>query len=210
MSNTDTSVFQSTAPFVNGGSPNTDGNTGSHAPVIEQAKQQAQKVVEQTQQKAGEVLDQAKVQTMSWAEDRKQDMAQSLSDVAVAVLQTGESLRGQSPSNSKVAEVTDRAAEITDRAASYLRDTSVDQMIGEVEGFGRSEPVLFLVGAAALGFIAARFLKSSGRNAQIAAGYNPDRSLPVPINEQNVGVGNNYDATSPAGYAGPLAGKSPW
>ena len=199
MSDTDTTMFQSTAANSNGGAFGADANSGSPAPVIEQAKQQAQKVVEQTQQKAGEVLDQAKTHTKSWAEDRKQEVAQSLSDVAVAVMQTGDSLRGQGASTGKVADMTDRAAEITDRAASYLRDTSVDQMIGEVESFGRREPMMFLVGAAALGFLAARFLKSTGRVAENGMAYNPDRSLPVPTNEAYGGVGNSYDATSPAG-----------
>jgi len=166
---------------------------------MEQAKQQAKKVVEQTQQKAGEVLDQAKTQTKSWAEDRKQAVAQSLSDVAVAVMQTGESLRGQGTGNGKVADMTDYAAQVTDKAASYLRETSVDQMIGEVEGFGRREPMLFLFGAAALGFLAARFLKSSGKAAQDYAWQNPDRSVPVPIDMTPQGVQNDYDGTSPAG-----------
>jgi hypothetical protein len=108
-------------------------------------------------------------------------VAQSLSSVADAVIQTGQSLRGQGADTGKVADFTDRAAEVADNAANYLRDTSVDQMIGQVEDFGRREPVLFLVGAAALGFLAARFLKSSGRSAQSTTGYNPDRRLPVPI-----------------------------
>jgi vacuolar-type H+-ATPase subunit H len=199
MADTDTATFPSatkTAPTTSGGggAPSTD-----QPPLIDQAKQQAQKVVEQTQQKAGEVLGQAKDRTKSWAEDRKSEVAQGLSDVAHAVLQTGESLRGQGADTyGKYAEITDQAANLVDKASGYLRDTSVDRMIGEVESFGKREPVLFLVGAAALGFMAARFLKSSGRAAGQGA-YNPDRSLPVPMDEQNLGVGTNYGTTSPAG-----------
>ena len=126
-------------------------NSRSSPTADDQAKEQAKKVVEQTQ-KAGEVLDQAKNQTKSWAEDRKQAVAQSLSDIAVAVMQTGDSLRGQNPDTGNIADMTDRAAEAADKFAGYLRDTSVDQMIGEVESFGRREPVLFLFGAAAIGF----------------------------------------------------------
>jgi len=196
MSDLNTNTFQSTTPTIDAGSTNNSDYTTSPAPVMEQAKEQAKKVVEQTQQKAGEVLDQAKTQTKSWAEDRKQAVAQSLSDVAVAVMQTGENLRGKGSGTGKVAEMTDYAAEVTDKAASYLRDTSVDQMIGEVESFGRREPMLFLVGAAALGFLAARFLKSSGRAANVADWQNPDRTLPVPIDTQSQGVENDYDGTS--------------
>jgi len=197
MSDFNTNTFQSTTPTMDADPVTGFENTTSPAPIMEQAKQQAKNVVEQTQQKAGEVLDQAKNQTKSWAEDRKQAVAQSLSDVAVAVMQTGESLRGQA-STGKVADMTDYAAEVTDKAASYLRETSVDQMIGEVESFGRREPMLFLVGAAALGFVAARFLKSSGKTAQINAWQNPDRSSPAPIDMTPQGVQNDYDGTSPA------------
>ncbi len=184
MSDTDTILSESPTADVAGSAPGRENGANTSPPLMDQAKQQAQKVVEQTQQKAGEVLDQAKTHSKSWAEDKKQAVAQSLSDVAVAVLQTGESLRGQSPDIGKFADVTDRAAEAADKAASYLRDTSVDQMIGEVESFGRREPMLFLIGAAAIGFMAARFLKSSGRSSRGTPGYNPDRLLPVPANNQ--------------------------
>jgi len=205
MSDAQFTMPQSTpAAPTYGDTPGGDTNanpTGQPAQLMDQAKQQAQKVVEQTQQKAGEVLGQAKDRTKSWAEDQKSVVAQGLSDVAMAVMQTGENLRGRGPdSYGKYAEITDRAAEVVDKASTYLRDTSVDQMVGEVERFGKREPVLFLVGAAALGFLAARFLKSSGRS--ISSGetaYNPDRTLPVPIDEQNLGVGTNYGTTSAAG-----------
>jgi len=199
MSDFNTNSFQSATPTIDADSSKSNDNSASPPPVMEQAKEQAKKVVEQTQQKAGEVLDQAKNQTKSWAEDRKQAVAQSLSDVAVAVMQTGENLRGTGSGAGNVANVTDYAAEVTDKAANYLRNTSVDRMIGEVENFGRREPMLFLVGAAALGFVAARFLKSSGKAAQNYDWQNPDRSLPVPMDMTPQGVQNDYDGTSPAG-----------
>ena len=198
MSDMNTNAFQSTTQTLDSGPASNYDNASSPAPVMEQAKEQAKKVVEQTQQKAGEVLDQAKNQTKSWAEDRKQAVAHSLSDVAVAVMQTGENLRGKGSGTGKVADMTDYAAEVTDKAASYLRNTSVDQMIGEVENFGRREPMLFLAGAAALGFLAARFLKSSGRAANVADWQSQDRSLPVPMDMTPQGVQNDYDGTSPA------------
>ena len=202
MSDTQTTVSPSTpVPDTFGGVQGSNSNGSQPAQFVDQAKQQAQKVVEQTQQKAGEVLDQAKDRTKSWAEDQKSAVAQGLSDVALAVMQTGENLRGRgSEAYGKYAEITDHAAGMVDKASSYLRDTSVDQMVGEVERFGKREPVLFLVGAAAIGFLAARFLKSSGQSASTgAAAYNPDRSLPVPIDQQDGGVGTYYGTTSAAG-----------
>jgi vacuolar-type H+-ATPase subunit H len=223
MSDTQTTGSPSMPPPATApGAPSDNTNTASAPPIIDQAKQQAQKVVEQTQQKAGEVLGQAKDRTKSWAEDQKTTAVQHLTDVAQAVHQTGESLRQQNPDYNMYAEITSRAADAVERASGYLRNTSVDQMINEVERFGKQEPVLFLVSAAALGFLAARFLKSSGHN--VSGGtpeYNPDRSLPVPIDAQDqgqnwgqgqnlgqgrdsgqgqdLGIGTQYGTTSAAG-----------
>jgi len=189
-------------PATAPGAPPDNTNNASSPPIIDQAKQQAQKVVEQTQQKAGEVLGQAKDRTKSWAEDQKTTAVQHLTDVAQAVHQTGESLRQQNPDYNRYAEITSRAADAVERASGYLRNTSVDQMIDEVERFGKREPVLFLVSAAALGFLAARFLKSSGRN--VSGGtpeYNPDRSLPVPMDaqDQSQNRGQNFGQSQDRG-----------
>ena len=204
MSDTETFMAPSqcaTSPDASAIDQNTGDSTNAQPRLIDQAKEQAQKVVGQTQQKAGEVIGQAKDRTKSWAEDQKSAVAQGLSDIALAVTETGENLRGRGPDTyGKYAAVTDQAAELVDNASAYLRDTSVDQMIGQVEGFGKREPMLFLVGAAALGFLAARFLKSSNRSSgQDALAYNPDRTLPVPMGAQDRGMGTNYDTTSPAG-----------
>jgi hypothetical protein len=66
-------------------------------------------------------------------------------------------------------------------------------MVGEVERFARRQPTLFLGIAVAVGFLAVRFLKSSGRmdeGAQI--GYNTDRQLPVVVTTEDTGVNRDY------------------
>lgn len=176
------------------GTDNLDANGKSSPPLMEQAKQQAHKVVEQTQQKAGEVMVQARDKTKSWIEQQMESTAENLGGVAVAVRQTSQHLReqGQEP-YSKFADFSEGAAEVVEKASDYLREAKVDEMVGEVERFARRQPTLFLGIAVAVGFLAVRFLKSSGRmdeGAQI--GYNTDRQLPVVVTTEDTGVNRDY------------------
>lgn len=50
-----------------------------------------------------------------------------------------------------------------------IQQKDIDEVIRETEDFARVQPAIFLGGAALLGFVAARFLKSSGQQAAAAA-----------------------------------------
>jgi len=176
-------------------------NTSS-PPLMDQAKQQAHKVMEQTQQKAGEMMEQARDKTKSWAEQQLDTSANSLNGVARAVRETGQHMREQHDNPvHNYADFVEGSADAIERAASYLRETNVDQMVGEVERFARRQPALFLGIAAALGFFAVRFLKSSGStDGRGQMGYNPDRQLPVPSHTTEIiGDNTNYGTTGTTG-----------
>jgi hypothetical protein len=119
----------------------------------------ATQAAEQAKEKAGQVLDQAREQLASGVSDQKMRAADSLGSVAQAVRQTGTSLRSQDQAN--IAGYADTAAEQIERFAGYLRDRDLGEIVGQVESFARRQPVLFLGGAFALGFLGARSLKSS-------------------------------------------------
>lgn len=59
------------------------------------------------------------------------------------------------------AKVADQAAEGLGNVAGALRDTDLDAATAKVTQFARENPLLFLGGAAVLGFAAARFLEAS-------------------------------------------------
>jgi len=131
----------------------------SEKPLMQQAKEQTQQVLHQTQQKAGQMVDQAKTQVMSQLEGQKERAAGTMESVAQALRQTGQQLRDQN--QAPVAQFAEGAADFVERFTGYLNQRNVNEMIGEVERFARRQPALFLGGAFALGFLAARFLKSS-------------------------------------------------
>ena len=76
-------------------------------------------------------------------------------------------------------DYADKAADQVERFSTYLRETDVDEIAEEVRGFARRRPGLFLGSAAAIGFFATRFLKSSSE-------------------EQGSSAGDVYSATPPA------------
>jgi hypothetical protein len=144
------------------GSTGAAGSTGdgdTEKPLLEKAKQQTQQVIEQTQQKAGEAMDRARDQVKSQVATQKERARDSLEGVAQALHQTGQQLR--EANQGVLGEYAEGAARMVERVSGYLDQRNIDQLVGEVEAFGRRQPGLFLGGAFALGFLAARFLKSS-------------------------------------------------
>lgn len=66
------------------------------------------------------------------------------------------------------ARYTVMAADRVEQLADTLRNSSVDDLVGQVEGFARRQPEIFLGAAFGLGFLFARFVKSSGDRIRMA------------------------------------------
>lgn len=131
----------------------------SGASLTDQAKQTVQNTAQQAKEQGGHLLEQAKEQLRGKVTDGKEQAAGSLESVAVALRETGDSLRSQD--QSPFAGLLDTAAGAVENVSNYLRDHEVEDLVREVEEFGRRQPALFLGAAFALGFMAARFLKST-------------------------------------------------
>jgi len=168
--------------------------------MTDQAKQQAQQVFQQTQQAAGQAVDKAREQVKSQLSSQKDRAAEGLGGVAQALRQTAQQLREQN--QAPVAEVTERAAQAVDGVTGYFRDHDVDQLVGEVENFARREPMLFLGGAFALGFAAARFLKSSGQSASASGGYSES------WRQSAYGGVSVYQDLAPGGYGSAMGSSA--
>jgi hypothetical protein len=139
---------------------NPGGNAQS-GEVTQQAKQQGQHLAQQARQQAGELANRGGEQVKSQLANQKHEASQRLTPVQVALRETAQQLRkqGQTP----VAQYADKASDQVERFSGYLRETSVEEITDQARGFARRRPALFLGGALTLGFLAARFLKSSSR-----------------------------------------------
>jgi hypothetical protein len=104
----------------------------------------------------------AKAEARRIAGLQKNNGADRLGEVAGAVHGAARSLEAGMPQMASY--VHDAAARLED-AANTLRQRNVDDLMGEIARFARSQPVLFFGGAMLAGFALTRFLKSSNGHA---------------------------------------------
>lgn len=122
----------------------------------------AQDVAGQAQDKAQEVAGKAQETLQQQVDQRAKQAGEQVSGTAEDLRSVGEELRKQGKDGP--AKIADRAAEQTEKVGSYLSGTGPDQMLHDVEDFGRQRPWALLAGGLVLGAAAARFLKASSRS----------------------------------------------
>ena len=171
------------------GSGNTGAGGNAETPLTEQAKQQAQKVLHQTREKAGDALGQARDQVKTRLESQKDVAAEGLQNVALAMRQAGEHLREQE--QAALSSGAEHVATTVENFSGYLRRTELDEFARNTERFARNQPALFLGAVFTLGFLAARFLRSSSPDGNGAPtnGTSATLALPAPPAQPDFGAG---------------------
>lgn len=133
------------------------GQQGQDESMVDQAKDTAHELASQAQEKVGE-------QVRSGVSAGKSRAANALGSVAQSLLMSSQQLRAQDQDG--MSRYVERAANKVEQLSDYMQNTSPGEMADRVEQFARREPGLFLGGAFALGFLGARFLKSSRRDQE--------------------------------------------
>lgn len=168
----------------------------------------ATEAVDQVQDTVSGLGDQVKQQASNQLTSRLETAAGGL-DMAVKLLRTaGDQVREQDK-----AGVADSLTGMADRAEAWstsLREQDVDKLIQEAKQVAQRQPMLFVSGAVALGFLGARFLKSSsqpqdgssstgsenasgpgmasGSNSSGSAGGHVENTNPYPSFEENAAL----------------------
>jgi hypothetical protein len=128
-------------------------------------------------QQAREKLAEAKERTTEQVESRltqqKSRAAETLSGVSQSLMFSSQHLRDQQQAN--VGRYVERAAEQVDRLARYLDTRNVSDIVHQVEDLARRQPAAFVGGAVAIGFVAARFFKSSSAGRHYPEGERDTR-----------------------------------
>ncbi len=112
------------------------------------AREQASRAADRARDKAEEGISQ-----------QKQNATSRLDSVTSALHTTSDTLRDEHQDS--IASMVDSAADQVERLSSYVRERTVGELFDDIQDVARREPALFLGGAAMLGIIGARFLKSS-------------------------------------------------
>jgi len=89
----------------------------------------------------------------------KERAASAIEHLAGALRQTSEQLGATNMP--MVIDYLGRAATQVEGLSTYVKQTSLRQVVGDLERFARREPVLFIGGAFVAGMLGGRFLKSA-------------------------------------------------
>lgn len=139
----------------------TNGNTMSGGRSgVEDIKKTVNRAADDAMATGRETLGNAQGRIRSLLEQQTGRAADQLGGVANALHKAAEQLNEEN--GGVVADYAEQAASRVERVADMLRDANVDDIVGEVEGFARRQPEVFIGAAFAVGFLAARFIKSSG------------------------------------------------
>lgn len=121
-------------------------------------------VAQQAQSSVGGLAGQAKQQIATQLTSQKDRVSTGIDSMAEAIRQAGQQLQqqGQTP----VADYANKAADQVERVSQYLSAKDVSELQADAAQYARSQPVIFLAGAFALGWVGARFFKSSSPTQQ--------------------------------------------
>ena len=136
---------------------NSDGQTQAQGGFVDAAK-------DKIQQLASQARETASGQAESRFSSGKTKATQTLGSVAQTLKSSGQQLRDQQQAG--IGKYADQAANKIEEISHYLENASLNDVATRVENFARREPAFFIGSAVALGFLSARFLKSSQRNQQ--------------------------------------------
>lgn len=105
------------------------------------------------------------------AQDTTQQPKQAVQDVAGRAQETVKTqMRGQG--EDLAARAIDQAADRAEQLSQYLKSSSADRILHDLEDFGRKQPWAVILGGLVAGMAASRFLKASSRRRYQAAQQN--------------------------------------
>jgi ElaB/YqjD/DUF883 family membrane-anchored ribosome-binding protein len=157
-----------------------ESNVGTTPPMSE-----TQTLKDKATQGTQGIVERAQTQATTRINEAKSEAAQTLSTLASTLHQSGSQLKNEQ--KTMAADYLERAAGGIEKAAEYLQNTDAGEVVDTIERFARRRPELFIGSAFAVGLIAARFLKSSGRSTALVpvqAGSSAgmaDREVPTAV-----------------------------
>ncbi|HEV2529207.1 MAG TPA: hypothetical protein VGT61_12240 [Thermomicrobiales bacterium] len=119
---------------------------------------------QQLQHQVTGVADQVRQQASDQLMTQKERLVDTLDTVALLLRQSGE--HAQLQDKALLAQYVDKASGQIGQWSEKLRDQDATQLLEETSNLARRQPLLFAGGALALGFLGARFFRTSAQPAQ--------------------------------------------
>ena len=156
---------------------NTASETGREG-LVGQTSSQVEDAAAGVQQKAVELKHQGRSKLGETLDERTTQAGGQARQMAVVLRRSGEQLREQEE-GSQLAGVTEGAADRIERVGGYLERTSGDELLRDLEDFGRRRPWMVAGLGLTVGLAASRFLKASSERRYDSAQESryPSRSV---------------------------------
>jgi ElaB/YqjD/DUF883 family membrane-anchored ribosome-binding protein len=125
---------------------------------------QQSSAMDQAKSEAGRLTQVARSRTYSYIEERKSLLAENVGGMANAVRGAAEQF--DEHGNAAMADYIHRAADGLERLSETVRSRDLSSLMGDAEDFARRQPAVFIGAGVAVGFVLARFLKSSSERRE--------------------------------------------
>jgi hypothetical protein len=102
-------------------------------------------------------LDAAKAQALGYADQRKNDVAQTIVDLASSLRESGRAFEDRP----QLRTVVDSAVQGLEQVADTIRTRSIADIVNDVEAVVRRRPAMVAAATLAAGVLVARFIRSS-------------------------------------------------
>jgi hypothetical protein len=123
--------------------------------------EQAQDAMGQAQDQAGKLVGQAQQQAKTQLASQKERAASTVGTLAGALHEASRQVREQD--DARMAGYIDSAAGQLDALSDTLNQQDIGQILDSAGRYARRQPAIFFAAAVAVGFLGARFLKSSAQ-----------------------------------------------
>ncbi len=142
----------------------TTSTGASHAQARSMRGQESGRAAEHSPQSGNtRLVDRVKESASQQLATQKDRGVDAIGSVAQAVRSTTQKLRDDR--HDALAGYLDKAAEQIETWSQRLREKDVDELIGDLQRLARRQPAVFIGSAFAIGLVGARFLRSSGQQA---------------------------------------------
>ena len=151
------------------------------------AKSQVSSVASDIKEAASQKFDETVSEVRSKADHTKSDVAGEVKGVADALRRASDEMRSGSAQERTLGQISSSLADASDQ----IRDKDFGEIVQMASKVARDNPILFLSGAALLGFAASRFAKATRDHQERFA----DRSFPEENSQASADVDEgNFNA----------------
>ncbi|MGO4707134.1 hypothetical protein AB4072_15320 [Microvirga sp. 2MCAF38] len=142
----------------------THGGDERHAqegnPAWDELKDDVTHLAQEARAQGRHFVDAAREQAADYAEERKDGIANSVSNLANTLREATQTFDDRP----NIRAIVDSAAEGLDQLADAIQERQISEIVTSIEGVMRRHPVPVAALSIGLGFLAARFIKSTARD----------------------------------------------